>query len=125
MAVRRKIKVRKVSYTTILLIALVILTALFWSCEPVSEHSPKSNDIRIDYRDKNSAQIEDAQVVYVHLISGGIRYYVQFVRFKFNGHYYITKEGDNAVMFHSPDCDCQSESSSVSSSFGSSSLFNW
>lgn len=66
----------------------------------------------------NMATVEDAQLIHFHVGTGMNHLCVRFVRFKFNGHYYIIKDEHDGIMFHSPDCICQNGNSS-------SSMFDW
>lgn len=100
------------------------------SCGPQPQQTnTEHKGIKLEPSRFGNAQIEDVQIVNTRvLFDGSYRFNIYFVRFKFNGHYYIDN-GD--YMFHSPDCDCQSSTieapSLLSTPFGSSnsSLFDW
>ena len=111
MAIKRKIRVRRPNYAIILVIVLTILIALFWSCGP----APSSTEVS----DAKEGKIIEGEFVHEHIDGQCIR----FVRFKYNGHWYIDSEG--GIMFHSPDCDCQDESSSSLLFDKPSSIFDW
>lgn len=87
-----------------------LLSLFILSCGPVPSNTEN---------DAKEGGITDGEFVHEHVSGQCIR----FVRFKYNGHWYIDAEG--GIMFHSPDCDCQNESNSSRLLNNSSSIFDW
>jgi hypothetical protein len=84
----------------------------------------------VEPKTDNMGLLEDVQYVHYHIGTGANQICLRFIRFKYNGHYYIMKDQNEGIMFHSPDCDCLNSSVGASSLLttplsNSSSLFEW
>ena len=97
--------------------------------QPQQQPQTETEGTRVVSKIGSESVIQDVQAVHFHAKDEGIDFCVCFVRFKFNGHYYIAKDQHDGILFHAPDCDCQNGdtgSSLLSSPFGSSSsMFDW
>lgn len=110
---------------------LLFVVPMVNGCGPQPQHDRHSfqeiNTRTFEPQQDNMATIENAQYIHYHFGEGINSFCVKFVRFKFNGHYYIMKDNSQGIMFHSPDCDCQNNTSSsiLTTPLNSSSIFNW
>jgi hypothetical protein len=98
------------------------------SCGPQpQQYKIEGDKLTLISKIDKSSPIEDVELVHTHAIVSSNSICINFVRFKYNGHYYISNGKE--IMFHSPDCICQDSnngSSLLTTPIGSSSsLFNW
>lgn len=113
------------NFIKLCVVCVIMMMGMASCCAPSSDNGSQGTTQTADNRripnDLISVgTITDVEVVHKHVSD----FCINFIAFRYNGHRYI-KYSDSSTLLHSPDCDCQDESSSSLLFDKPSSIFDW